>query len=204
MATEHPKVTAYIPKEILRALDDWKQEKEIDSRSSAIVAIVADYLGVPYPVASKSTAPLNTVLSGVKDELEQLKERVAMLEQVISRVPKEVPSTVLVALSDPTPSDVPSTAMSDTPIEAASSPDAVLNKVTSTAPSPAVPFQAPLSQSALAKRLGCSDKAISLQRKYGSKENFAAWSRERDPDHLGWTWAGRAMRGQPLRFIPAT
>jgi hypothetical protein len=57
VATEHPKVTAYMPKEILNALDEWKQEKQIDSRSSAVVAIVADYLGVPYPVQSSSTAP---------------------------------------------------------------------------------------------------------------------------------------------------
>jgi hypothetical protein len=59
----------------------------------------------------------------------------------------------------------------------------------------------PLSQSALAKRLGCSDKAIEKQRKQGDKEKFAAWSRDRDPDSLAWTWEGSGGRGQPFRFV---
>jgi hypothetical protein len=59
----------------------------------------------------------------------------------------------------------------------------------------------PLSQSALAKRLGCSDKAIEKHRKQGDKENFAAWSRDRDPDGLAWTWEGSGGRGQPFRFV---
>jgi hypothetical protein len=59
----------------------------------------------------------------------------------------------------------------------------------------------PLTQSALAKRLGCSDKAIEKHRKQGSKENFGSWSRERDPESIAWTWEGGGGRGQPLRFF---
>lgn len=61
-----------------------------------------------------------------------------------------------------------------------------------------------LTQSALAKRLGCSDKAIEKHRKQGSKESFASWSRDRDPDSIAWAWEGRGGRGQPLRFVPLT
>jgi hypothetical protein len=68
--------------------------------------------------------------------------------------------------------------------------------------SPLLP-QDPLTQSALAKRLGCSDKAIEKHRKQGSKEQFATWSGERDPDGIAWTWEGLGGRGQPLRFVPA-
>jgi hypothetical protein len=63
--------------------------------------------------------------------------------------------------------------------------------------------QAPLTQSALAKRLGCSDKAIEKHRKQGSKEQFAIWSGARDPNSIAWTWEGSGGRGQPLRFVPA-
>jgi hypothetical protein len=59
----------------------------------------------------------------------------------------------------------------------------------------------PLSQSALALGLGCSDKAIEKHRKQGDKEKFAAWSRDRDPDGLAWTWEGSGGRGQPFRFV---
>jgi hypothetical protein len=49
------------------------------------------------------------------------------------------------------------------------------------------PHLKPLSQLALAKHLSCRDKVVEKQRKQG-KENFAAWSRERDPDGVAWTW----------------
>lgn len=60
----------------------------------------------------------------------------------------------------------------------------------------------PLTQSALAKRLGCSDKAVQKHRQQDTKQQFAAWSRERDPDGIAWTWTGIGGRGQPLQFIP--
>jgi len=55
--------------------------------------------------------------------------------------------------------------------------------------SPLLPIApvAPLTQSALAKRLGCSDKVIEKHRKQGSKEQFTTWSGERDPDGIAWT-----------------
>jgi hypothetical protein len=43
---------------------------------------------------------------------------------------------------------------------------------------------ASLSQVALTKRLGCSDKAIEKHRKLGSKESFAKWSYDRDPNSI--------------------
>jgi hypothetical protein len=61
----------------------------------------------------------------------------------------------------------------------------------------------PLTQSALARRLGCSDKVIEKHRKQGSKENFAVWSRDLDPEGWAWIWEGQGGRGRPLRFVPA-
>jgi len=66
---------------------------------------------------------------------------------------------------------------------------------------PHLPEIEPLSQLGLAKRLSCSDKVVEKQRKLG-KENFAAWSREHDPDGVAWTWEGTGGRGHPLRFTP--
>jgi hypothetical protein len=115
----------------------------------------------------------------------------------------ELRSTVTRDAAQPIGSTV-SSVPNATPLESALSINTAPSKVKSTPPKVEAPLQAPLTQSALAKRLGCSDKAIEKQRKYGSKENFVAWSRERDPDYIGWTWAGRAIKGQPLRFLPAT
>ncbi len=203
MATEHPKITAYIPQEILTALDGWKQAHNIDSRSAAIVTILADYLGVLYPVPLQDTAPNSTVLSTVLTELSQLQERVATLELHISTAPQAALSTVAEP-NEPSRSDVlqeaPSTVLipspSAVPVEDTHPGGEAPNTVPITAP------VAPLTQSALAKRLGCSDKAIEKHRKGGSKEQFATWSSDRDPDGIAWNWQGRGGRGQPLQFMP--
>jgi hypothetical protein len=60
-----------------------------------------------------------------------------------------------------------------------------------------------LTQSNLAKRLGCSVKLVERHRKQG-KESFAAWSQRLDPDGLSWRWSGRGVKGNPLRFRPTT
>jgi hypothetical protein len=184
VATEHPKVTAYVPKEILSALDSWKTENNIESRSAAIVVILADYLGVPYSAQQEGNALTVTTnaLSTVLAELAKLSDRVVALEQqmAVNAVLLEVPGTA----SIPEPS-------STAPIEA---PGIV---PTSAALQP----PAPLTQMALAKRLGVSDKAVEKRRKQG-KENFASWSRDRDPDGIAWIWEGAGGRGQPLRFVP--
>jgi hypothetical protein len=62
-------------------------------------------------------------------------------------------------------------------------------------------LQAPLTQSALAKRLSVSDRAIQKHRQQG-KESFAQWSRNHDPDGIAWAWKGSGGQGQPLRFVP--
>jgi hypothetical protein len=85
LATEHPKVTAYIPQPILHALDSWKSQNDIESRSAAIVAILADYLAVAYPVGQTSTAPraLGNLPGTVLAELAKIEKRVTTLEQQI-------------------------------------------------------------------------------------------------------------------------
>lgn len=83
MASEHPKITTYIPRDILGALDKWREEHELDSRNAAIVAILADYLGVQYPVQLPDTAPLSIQLHTVLDELARLSQRMHALEKLL-------------------------------------------------------------------------------------------------------------------------
>lgn len=221
MTTEHPKVTAYVPSKILSALDSWKTENNIESRSAAIVVILADYLGVPYLVQQEGNVStvLSTSFGTVLAELAKLSQRVATLEQQItaSAVPQEAPGTAplpeqsstvpiealgIVLKEDATTvSAVQSKALSSAPLEEGATASKVLGKATSTVPT-SVPLQplAPLTQMALAKRLGVSDKAVEKHRKQG-KEDFANWSRNRDPDNIAWAWEGFGGRGNPLRFL---
>lgn len=63
--------------------------------------------------------------------------------------------------------------------------------------------ETPLTQSALAKRLGVSNHVVQKQKQYG-RENFAAWSKQRDPDGIAWSWQGKLWKGKPMRFVPAS
>ena len=132
-----------------------------------------------------------------------------VLEQQIlssSAVSVALPSTLLTQDTESTnTADLESTGTVDealstvpntVPLESTRTIDEALSTVLNTVP------MAPLSQAALAKRLGCSDKAIEKHRKQDSKESFADWSCERDPFHIAWTWFGGGGRGQPLRFVP--
>ena len=198
MASEHPKITTYIPRDILEALDKWKEEHELDSRNAAVVAILADYLGVQYSVQLPNAAPLSIQLNTVLDELARLSQRMDALEDSISTASQEVQSTAPVPSSESS-STVPIEAISTAPLEKTALVGTAQNEAASTV-LPVPP--APLTQSALAKRFGCSDKAIEKHRKQGSKENFAVWSRDRDPDGKAWTWEDGGGRGKPLRFVP--
>lgn len=224
MPSEHPKVTAYVPQPILDVLDGWKSENDIESRSAAIVAILVDYLGVQHPVQHEGTAHRvpSGALSTVLAELAKLSDRVAALEQqmAVSAALEEVPDTAPIPeLSSTAPIEAPGIvpeedattvsaaqgkALGSAPLEEATTASEVLSKAPSTVPTSAsLQPPAPLTQRALAKRLGVSDKAVEKHRKQGT-ENFASWSHERDPDGVSWTWEGTGGRGQPLRFVPLT
>jgi len=100
MVSEHPKITSYIPKDILEALDKWREEHELESRNAAIVTILADYLGVQYPVRLLNTAPLSIYLNTVLNELARLSQRMNAMKDSIGTVHEEVQSTLPIALSD--------------------------------------------------------------------------------------------------------
>jgi hypothetical protein len=182
MASEHPKITSYIPRDILEALDKWREEHELDSRNAAIVAILADYLGVQHPVRLPDTAPLSIHLYTVLDELARLSQRMDAMEDAIGTVEQEVLDTV-----PDSPRAVCSTVsmevLSTVPLEKGVTAGEALSTVPSLRPGP-------LTLMALAKRLGFSDKMLEKHLMQGSKENFATWSREQDLEGIAWTWEG--------------
>jgi hypothetical protein len=195
MASEHPKITSYIPRDILEALDKWREEHELESRNAAIVAILADYLGVQHPVRLSDTAPLSIYLHTVLDELARLSQRMDAFEVLISTAHQEVQSTVLISPPESS-STVSLEVISTASLERTVPAGKVQGEAFSTVPT------VPLTQSALAKRLGCSDKAFEKERRQGDKESFAQWSRALDPDGIAWTWQGIGGKGQPSGFLP--
>jgi len=125
------------------------------------------------------------------------------LEESASTALLAAPSTAPTNSSDVDTGNVLNEAASTVLVEGTGLPGDATSTASGTALNPLAPQPlAPLTQSALAKRLGCSDKAVEKHRKQGNKEGFAEWSRARDPDNLAWIWQGTGGRGQPLRFVP--
>jgi hypothetical protein len=198
MASEHPKITSYIPRDILEALDKWRKEHELESRNAAIVAILADYLGVQYPIQLLILhRSVSICIQYWMNWLDSLNAWMQWRMQGVLYLKKYKVQCLLHRLLPAVLCQLKYSGAA--PIERT----VPTGKEQGTAPSTVLPHQAaPLTQMALAKRLGCSDKAIEKHRKQGSKENFADWSRDRDPDNLAWTWEGGGGRGKSLRFLP--
>jgi chromosome segregation ATPase len=159
--------------------------------------------------ASERLEKVETDLTAIALTIQDLSTRVSSLEGVGDIGYAVTPLSELEALFD-SRSDIEMTAESediDSDIASIAKPveppdistDSVKIAELTTPPTP--PHLKPLSQLALAKHLSCRDKVVEKQRKLG-KENFAAWSRERDPDGVAWTWEGTGGRGHPLRFTP--
>ena len=191
MASEHPKITAYIPQDLLDALDAWKETQSLNSRNSAVVAILRDYLGVTHSITHEGTFPQNFDMSAVLETLETLTQRMDAVEAVLSTLqnalPNNVPSELLSTLPQELPGDVP---------------DNVPNEIADEEPD----VDYPLTQRELAERLGTSTQNISNHRRHGTprdKADFEAWSKRHDPDDVAWTWIGRAGgKGIPMQYVP--
>jgi len=158
---------------------------------------------------SERLEKVETDLAAIALTIQDLSTRVSSLEGVGDISYAVTPLSELEALFD-SRSNIEMTAESediDSDIASIAKPvdppdisaDSVKIAELTTPPTP--PHLKPLSQLALAKHLSCRDKVVEKQRKLG-KENFAAWSRERDPDGVAWTWEGTGGRGHPLRFTP--
>jgi archaellum component FlaC len=158
---------------------------------------------------SERLEKVETDLTAIALTIQDLSTRVSSLEGVGDIGYAVTPLSELEALFD-SRSDIEMTAELediDSDIDSIAKPleppdistDSVKIAELTTPPTP--PHLKPLSQLALAKHLSCRDKVVEKQRKQG-KENFATWSRERDPDGVAWTWEGTGGRGHPLRFTP--
>jgi hypothetical protein len=183
MASEHPKITAYIPQDLLDALDAWKETHNHNSRNSAVVAILRDYLGVTHSITHsithEGTFPHNFDVSAVLETLETLTQRLDAVEAVLSALSNNVPDDVL----DDEPDNEPDNEPDDEP-----------------------DVDYPLTQRELAERLGMTTQNVSNHRRQSTpkdKTYFEAWSKKHDPDDVAWTWIGRAGgKGIPMQYVP--
>jgi gas vesicle protein len=170
MSTKKRRVATYIPSEIEDKFQAFRQEKGVGD-SQALILILTEFLGVSQIVAysgdslEKIKSELLSELRGeLSREIEELENR---LGEKIGKLKSESPETepkVINKLPDQKKLNIPV-------VEAASSGS--FHEKGSTG-------------AALAKRLGWDDSELSKQARGKTREEFANWSKEKDPDGIAW------------------
>lgn len=177
MPTENRRIATYFPKDIDDKFNTFKLERGIRGDSQALLTIVSEFLGVTQEVARFSSPDLFSRFEGlekvvlkIQQELGQIRsvpessyeqEIQESLEQVIPPVPGQL-SFLEPVIESSTSVDLPSELVSE--------------------------LLLPLTGSELSKRLGLASKVLSDRRRKRTETALIEWSREIDPDGIGWQY----------------
>ncbi len=102
MATSRKQITTYLPADLVQALEEWQRMRGIASVSAAVVSILQEYLQGRSATAGMTQAVeelVETRISGVRGELDQLRQQVETLIYALAQ-------TGVIDLS-PDPSEAP-------------------------------------------------------------------------------------------------
>lgn len=217
MPTDNPKISAYVPQSVYDAVKQFQEEHNL-SMSQAATAIFADYLGVEevksgevklggitldrFEQLEKNVAELNQLkeqVSQLQDQVEQLQstsnllsqqssvEQVIDIDQAKSSFEQED-----IASSSPSSDDQLLNQSNSEPQESSSEPHFnLLGKPLLTQDI------TPISGRTLSSvRFGLGKDTVSGAKKKKIPEQFIQWTRERDPDGIGW-------KHTPKGYIPS-
>lgn len=179
MPTENRRVATYLPKELDERFSAFKAERGLNGDSSALIAILSEFLGVSQQVAHESSLGLMQRIEALEAGFGELKNE--LLSRLVVELPKspEMPQSLLdriqaidVRLSN---------------LESA--------KATGTT----------LSTGELAKRLGIDSSTLSHWKSTGKKgkslDELLKATREKDPDGIGWSVIPESGKFKPEREL---
>lgn len=189
MATSNRRVAAYLPAEIDEAFKAYKlkngfsTEDDLTSNDSkALIEIIRQFLDVEYQVAHSVSLPDNLV---TQEQLEELRNEFELkLSELLSEL-KRVTEEVRRANEIHEKSEPHSQLVMDVK-QAESSVSASEEKV--------------MTGEALSVRLGLSKSGVknAKNRHKGDDQKFLLWSKQRDPDGLGWQYSEKDKKYRPV------
>lgn len=175
MSTKKRRIATYIPTEIEDKFQAFKRERGVGD-SQALILILTEFLGVSQEVAylSESLEMIkNELLSELKSELVKETEKLeAELNKRIGELKSELLSKPLLEV-DIKSADKPFDQQElSIPVVEASDSNGVSEKG--------------LTGTELSRRLSYDNSNLGKKAKQSTKEEFAKWSQERDPEAIGW------------------
>ncbi len=221
MPTENRRVAAYLPKSIDDRLEAFKAERGLKGDSPALIVILSEFLGVSQEVAyqGSSSTQLDERIELLKSELlDELKSRLlgfqAAIEQRLQKLEEKADllspaNAQFELLSEP---EEDSLAEQEVPGQLKLIPideigdshfqvDELLSESKSELQndvSESVELQ-PLSEPALAKRLGVTVNRLRQVKSQDKKVagSLARWSRAKDNDGIAWEYDSRTRLFHP-------
>ncbi len=183
MPTDNPKISLYVPQQIYDRFKPFQEEKKL-SMSQAGIVILAEYFGIEETI--KEIIEGTTIGGVTLVEFEQLKQRVTKLEIIASvdgenQVEQNESTSSLQIKTEETNKVDQAKSTNSLPKEEQKNDKPQL-KLTSKL----LDFRPIPANHLCRKRFGIGkDTLASYKRKHTLKE-LTLWTRERDPDNVGW------------------
>lgn len=205
MATENPKVSAYVPQPIKDRLTQFRAERNV-SESQAVTTILAEYFEMtevlgrsPDGMGGVTLAGMQVIETRLATFMELVESRLAVLENasqnknelpvIHERLPENKQSTSSLP-SDSLPEIQPETQpeeqeTSEIPLNLLGEP---LEEIK------------PIPGIKLSKlRFERPESAIAGAKRSKSIEEFTQWTKDKDPDHIAWQFVETPIKG----YVPA-
>jgi hypothetical protein len=188
MATQNPRVAAYVPQVIYDHLKNFRDERSLKSDSQAIIFALTEFFGVSQEVAHQSDSNLVQRIESLEARFSQLKEELlSELKSELFSDDKNTDQLELISLgsmsSDAKKSELVSEPIGDSNHEPSNS-----NEL------------GPLTAEALTRRFGLARAAVAKAkgRFKDRPEKFTAWSCKHDPDDISWEYRENTNLYHPL------
>lgn len=197
MATDKPKVSAYVPQSIKDHVIEFQKQRDI-SESQALTIIIAEYFGIPEVI---DRVPDGAKVGGVT--LDQFKEMQSEIIELKEKVESLINTQSI--LSSNLLSELPQELLKESEItekvdlveEKENTEEIIVNSgsllnLLSRSLSENIK---PIPGKVLSKRLNISPSTISLKKKELTPKDFLAWVKTLDPDGISWEPTDKPLKG---------
>lgn len=190
MATDNPRIAAYVPKVIHERIKQFKDDRELKSESQAITIALSEFFGVSQEVAYQSSSDLvqridaleqklNHIKDDIRDELlSELKDEPLNLDnpEIENDPLSESQGELFIEAEEPTEVEVEPIASEGITVKNSEPRGSLLGE--------------PLTASNLSRRFGLDRNAVAKARHKhkNSPEKFQQWLQAHDPNGLKWKY----------------
>lgn len=180
MATDNPRIAAYVPKAIHDRLREFKEGRELKSESQAITVALSEFFGVSQEVAYQSSSDLVQRIEALETSFIRIKDELL----------NELTSELLKSVNSEASNELPGESQNELPMKQLELPSSAVESNELRSELDGNIQIEPLSASDLSRRFGLDRSAVAKAKSYykNKPEKFAQWFQSHDPNGLNWEY----------------